>query len=155
MTPPRPSRPAPARRDLLRGLAAAPLLLRAPAAAASAAEQPIRLRELYEKDLSFSALALSLEGERTTIEGFMAPPLKAESRFFVLTNRPLAVCPFCESEAEWPDDILAVLTRRVVDVIPFNIRIAVEGRLSLGARTDPETGFVSRVRLEDAEVERA
>ena len=145
----------PARRDLLRALAAAPLALRAPAALASAADGPIRLRELYEKDLSFSALALSLEGERVTIEGFMAPPLKAESTFFVLTNRPLAVCPFCESEAEWPDDILAVLTRRVVDVIPFNVRIAVEGRLSLGTQTDPETGFVSRVRLEEAEVERA
>ena len=115
----------------------------------------ILLRELYEKDLSFSALALSLEGERVTIEGFMAPPLKAESTFVVLTNRPLAVCPFCESEAEWPDDILAVLTRRVVDVIPFNVRIAVEGRLSLGTQTDPESGFVSRVRLEEAEVERA
>ena len=71
------------------------------------------------------------------------------------TNRPVAVCPFCESEAEWPDDILAVLTRRVVDVIPFNVRIAVSGRLSLGTQTDPETGFVSRVRLEEAEVERA
>ncbi|WP_339948914.1 hypothetical protein [uncultured Albimonas sp.] len=147
---------APARRDLLRAgvaLAAAPLALRAPAALA--ADEPIRLRELYEKDLSFSPLATDLEGERVTIEGFMAPPLKAESRFFVLTNRPLAVCPFCETEADWPDDILAVLTRRVVDVVPFNIAIAVSGRLSLGAATDPDTGFVSRVRLEEAEVDRA
>ncbi|MDF2232906.1 hypothetical protein P2H44_10105 [Albimonas sp. CAU 1670] len=146
----------PVRRDLLRAaplLAAAPLLLRAPAARADV--PTVRLRDLYEKDLSFSPFARDHEGERVRIEGFMAPPLKAESTFFVLTNRPLAVCPFCESEAEWPDDILAVLTRRVFDVVPFNVKIAVSGRLSLGTRTDPETGFVSRVRVEEAEIERA
>ncbi|MEC9434775.1 MAG: hypothetical protein VYD87_17865 [Pseudomonadota bacterium] len=145
-------RPRPiARRRLLAVLAAAAV---APALRARAAEA-LRMRDLYEKDLSFSALARELEGSRVEVSGFMAPPLKAQSRFFVLTKRPMAVCPFCESEAEWPDDILAVFADRVVDVIPFNVPIVGSGVLRLGGHTDPETGFVSRVRLERASVARA
>jgi hypothetical protein len=122
---------------------------------ARAQDGPLRMRDLYEKDLSFSGLAKSLEGERVTIAGFMAPPLKAESTFFVLTKRPMAVCPFCEDEAEWPDDILAVHTKRILDVIPFNVRIETRGVLELGTQKDPQTGFVSRVRLVDATYDRA
>ena len=89
-------------------------------------------------------------GQRIAVIGFMAPPLKAESNFFVLTKKPMAVCPFCEKEADWPDDILAIYAKRVVDVVPFNVRILVKGRLELGPMTDRDTGFVSRVRLIDA-----
>ncbi|TDL83786.1 hypothetical protein [Meridianimarinicoccus aquatilis] len=115
-----------------------------------AMEAPIKLRDLYNKDQTFSDLALSLEGQRITVDGFMAPPLKAEANFFVLTKRPMATCPFCESSADWPDDILAVYTKRTVKVIPFNVKIVTQGVLELGDMTDPETGFVSRVRLVDA-----
>lgn len=117
---------------------------------ASRADAPLKLRELYNRDQSFSDLALSLEGTRVDVVGFMAPPLKAESRFFVLTKMPMSVCPFCETEAEWPDDILAVYTKRIVDIIPFNVKINCSGVLELGGQKDPETGFVSRVRLADA-----
>ncbi|MDO5646612.1 hypothetical protein [Paracoccus sp. (in: a-proteobacteria)] len=118
---------------------------------AVAAQESVRLRELYNRDMSFSDLALELEGKRVTIDGFMAPPLRAESDFFVLTNIPMAICPFCSSEAEWPNDIMAVYTKRQVRVISFNAPIAVNGVLELGTYTDPELGFVSRVRLMDAE----
>ena len=47
-----------------------------------ATEHPIKLRDLYNKDLSFSDLALQLEGQRIAVTGFMAPPLKIESKFF-------------------------------------------------------------------------
>jgi len=114
----------------------------------------VRMRDLYNKDLSFSDYAKSREGERISVQGFMAPPLKAESSFFVLTKRPMAVCPFCETEAEWPDDILAVYTKRTLKTVPFNIRIVTSGELALGTYTDPELGFVSRVRLVDAIYER-
>ena len=80
----------------------------------------------------------------------MAPPLKVEINFFVLTKQPLSVCPFCETEADWPDDILAVYTKRIVRVLPFNLKIEVRGVLELGTAKDAETGFVSRVRLTDA-----
>jgi len=125
----------------------------APALGASA-PAPIRVRELYEKDGSFSALADSLVGKRVPVRGFMAPPLKADAAFFVLTKQPMSTCPFCESAAEWPRDILVVHTKRRFDVLAFNIGIVVDGVLELGTETDPDTGFVSRVRLADAVVER-
>lgn len=119
------------------------------------ADAPIKLRDLYNKDLSFSDLALSLQGSRISVAGFMAPPLKAESVFFVLTKKPMAVCPFCEPGMPWPDDILAVYARRVVEVIPFNVPITVTGLLELGDAVDPELGFYSKVRLADASYQRA
>lgn len=123
-------------------LIAAPAVLRAQSA-------PLKLRELYE-GRDFSQLALDLEGETITVDGYMAPPLKADIRFFVLTKIPMSVCPFCETEAEWPDNILAVYSRRDFDVVPFNRGIEVTGELSLGSYRDPDTGFLSMVRLENA-----
>jgi hypothetical protein len=124
------------------------------AAPALAARKPIKLRDLYARDGSYSDLALSAKGERLTVEGFMAPPLKANMRFFVLTKMPMAVCPFCETAAEWPDDIVAIYTKRVVDVVPFNVGIDTTGVLELGEKRDPDTGFVSLVRLVDSVYER-
>lgn len=110
----------------------------------------IKMRQLYNKDLSFSKLALTLADSRITVQGFMAPPLKANASFFVLTKMPMAVCPFCETDADWPDDILAIYTKRVTQIIAFNIGIEVRGILRLGSYTDPDNGFVSQIRLVDA-----
>ncbi|SEL84763.1 hypothetical protein SAMN05444413_11830 [Roseivivax marinus] len=132
-------------------LATATVFLAAPALLRAAdPDGPLKIRELYEKTGDMSQLALGLEGERVTFEGYMAPPLKADAQFFVLTKRPMAVCPFCESSAEWPSDILAIYTKRVIDVIPFNVGIESRGVLEIGEYKDPETGFVSMVRLTDA-----
>ena len=119
-------------------------------APAARAEGALRVRELYARDRSLSALAEASMGERIEVRGFMAPPLRAESDFFVLTKMPMSVCPFCETAAEWPDDILAVYTKRTVRVVPFNKDIVVSGILEAGEYRDPETGFVSMVRLMDA-----
>jgi hypothetical protein len=136
------------RRSIIAGLGLAGL---APAfARPAAADDMLKLRELYDANQNFSALAKELEGTTVKVEGFMAPPLKADIEFFVLTKKPMAVCPFCETEAEWPDDILAVYTRRGFDVVPFNRGIEVTGELSLGSKRDPETGFLSMVRIENA-----
>lgn len=113
----------------------------------------LKMRELYNKDLSYSNLAKELQGKYIQVSGFMAPPLKAESKFFVLTKIPLSVCPFCETEAEWPDDILAIYTKRVNKVVPFNVKIKVTGILELGTFTDEETGFVSKIRIVNAKYE--
>jgi hypothetical protein len=142
------------RRELIAWGGAAALLAPLPTTARSQ-EELLRVRDLYEKDMSFSELAQDLAGQRIDVQGFMAPPLKAESRFFVLTRRPMAVCPFCETEADWPDDILAVYTKRVIDVVPFNVLVLTQGVLDLGGFKDPETGFVSRVRLMDSTYARA
>lgn len=143
------------RRRLLRATLALPALSLAAPAVLRAEAAPIKLRDLYNRDRSFSDLALSREGQRVVVEGFMAPPLKAEADFFVLTKMPMAVCPFCEPETEWPDNILAVYTRRTVEVLPFNVLLHATGALQLGPYTDPATGFWSMVRLGGARYERA
>jgi hypothetical protein len=117
-------------------------------------QQGIRLRDFYNKDMSYSDIALELAGTSVTIEGFMAPPLQAESNFFVLTNRPLAICPFCDTEADWPNDIAAIYTKRSVVIEPFNVLLAVTGVLDLESYRDPDTGFLSRLRLIDARYEK-
>lgn len=135
----------PTRRTFLSALGASTLLPFGVDAA-----EPISLRSLYNKDLSFSDLATSLDGSAVEVLGFMAPPLKANTPFFVLTKSPMSVCPFCETEAEWPDDILAVYTKRVFRAVSFSRRIRAYGTLTLGTFTDPDTGFLSRVRLQNA-----
>lgn len=114
------------------------------------AADPIKIRELYDKGAKISSFAKANEGEYITIEGYMAPPLEAESTFFVLTKMPMAVCPFCETEADWPDDILAIYTKRTIKVRDFNVKIKVRGILKLGKFVDKNTGFLSMVRLENA-----
>lgn len=119
-------------------------------ASCAQAENSLKLRQLYDRGTQLSQLAKDLEGEYVTIDGYMAPPLQAMSNFFVLTRRPMAVCPFCETEADWPDDILAIYTKRTVKVRDFNDKIKVRGILKLGKFIDPDTGFLSMVRLENA-----
>lgn len=139
----------PTRRHLLSLISALPMAVTLPAQL-RAQDEPLRLRDLYNRDMSFSNVALTNEGARITIAGFMAPPLRAESHFFVLTKMPMAVCPFCEPGTPWPDDILAVYTKRIVNVLPFNAPILTTGVLELGDYVDPELGFYSKVRLVDA-----
>lgn len=133
------------RRTFLTAAAAVPLC--APALATNA---PIKLRDLYDTSGGFSELALGVEGTRITVEGFMAPPHKEEAAFFVLTKMPMSDCPVCETAAEWPVDILAVYTKSIVNVLPYSLAINVNGVLEMGEVRDPETGFVSLLRLTDA-----
>jgi hypothetical protein len=100
----------------------------------------------------YSERALSLRGQTVRMRGYMAPPLKPESNFFVLTREPVAVCPFCASDAEWPVDIVVVYLGGTLAPFNFSQRIEVEGKLDIGSWTDPQTGFVSQVRLAGAEV---
>lgn len=104
--------------------------------------------------IQYSARALNLKGQRIRMRGYMAPPLKPESRFFVLTREPVAVCPFCAADAEWPVDIVVIYLKKTLEPVSFQQRIGVEGRLEIGSWTDPDTGFVSQVRLVDAELPR-
>ncbi|WP_264645631.1 MULTISPECIES: hypothetical protein [unclassified Symbiopectobacterium] len=100
--------------------------------------------------LEFSNEVKNLSGKRVKMRGFMAPPLKAESQFFVLTKMPMALCPFCSSDADWPEDIVVVYLSKRQTFVQNNTIIDVEGVLEFGSWTDPETGFVSLLRLRDA-----
>lgn len=120
----------------------------------AAADTPLAFSQLYVREAELSQTTLDLTGQVVEMTGYMAPPLKAEARFFVLTKTPMAVCPFCETEVQWPDDIVLVLTTGVIAAIPFNRPIRVRGILATGFEIDPETGFVSLIRLENASFER-
>ncbi|TPE49867.1 hypothetical protein [Amaricoccus solimangrovi] len=130
------------------------------AAAARAGEGSgtLAFDELYGKvgvlGLSFSDKLRALKGQTVRMKGFMAPPLKAEAKFFVLTKRPMALCPFCSSDADWPADIVVVYLDRAQTFEQANALIEVTGTLEVGSWTDPETGFVSQVRIVGARFDR-
>jgi hypothetical protein len=145
----------PDRRTFLRGCVAAPFALAASLLQAAKAATEIRFDDLYERETVLTAKLQAVAGQRIEMLGFMAPPLKAEAKFFVLTRSPMAVCPFCETEMQWPDDIVLVLTDDAIGAVPYNVRIRVTGRLDLGFQKDADTGFVSLIRLEGADFERA
>ena len=76
----------------------------------------------------------ALAGHRVRMQGFMAPPLKAEAKFFVLTERPMALCPFCSSDADWPPDIVVVYLDRAQTFEQANARIDQEGDAGAGSK---------------------
>ena len=79
--------------------------------------------------------------------GYMAPPLTPTINFFVLTEVPMSVCPFCSTDADWPDNIVVVKLSDPVTALPYDTPITVTGALEIGSETDPETGFVSQLRI--------
>lgn len=125
--------------------------LRSPARAA----EQLTFDELYAAQgvlgLKFTEKVKTLAGKPVTMKGFMAPPLKAEAKFFVLTEIPMALCPFCSSDADWPDNIVVVYLDEKQTFVQANAPIEVEGTLDCGSWTDPETGFVSLLRLRGAQ----
>jgi hypothetical protein len=102
----------------------------------------------------YSDQANALKNKEVRMRGYMAPPLKPESKFFVMTREPVAVCPFCSSDAQWPVDIVAIYLRDTLAPVNFSRRIEVSGILEMGSWTDPQSGFVSQVRIVEAKVQR-
>ncbi|MDO1580547.1 hypothetical protein [Rhizobium oryzicola] len=121
---------------------------------AYAATTQLSFGELYGKvsvlGLEFSDKVKTLTGKPVAMRGFMAPPLKAEAAFFVLTEIPMSLCPFCSSDADWPDNIVVVYLGAKQTFTQPNQLIEVQGQLDMGSWIDPETGFVSRLRIRDA-----
>ncbi|MDR1874166.1 MAG: hypothetical protein LBQ90_04005 [Synergistaceae bacterium] len=103
--------------------------------------------EVSSLGIALSDRLRSLENRSVVMEGFMAPPLKPTLDFFVLTRVPMSICPFCSSDADWPYDIVVVYLKEPVTALPFDRPLRVEGRLELGTKVDPATGFVSLVRI--------
>jgi hypothetical protein len=122
---------------------------------AARAGERIRFEDMYTASgvlgLEMSDKLVALNGKPVEISGFMAPPLKAEAGFFVLTREPVSLCPFCNSDADWPSDIIVVYMRDSVRYTQTNRAITVSGTLQVGSKLDAKTGFVSLVRLIDAD----
>ena len=130
----------------------------APVAAGKAASDlKLGFEEMYEGNpilgLQFSQKLKSFADKTVSVEGFMAPPLKPEADFLVMTREPVSLCPFCNSDQDWPDNIIVVYLSKKQEFVQPNRPIVVTGRLELGSFTDKETGFVSLVRLVDATFE--
>jgi hypothetical protein len=103
--------------------------------------------------LVFSDKLKELNGSSVTMTGYMAPPLKPSIDFFVLTETPMSVCPFCSTDADWPYNIVVVYVDGAVDALPYDQEVSVTGTLEVGSYVDSNTGFVSQVRLMGASVE--
>lgn len=120
---------------------------------------PLGFDEMYSSasslGLEFSPKLKSLEGKRVSMTGFMAPPLKPTLSFFVLTQVPMAICPFCSTDADWPNDIVVVQLDKPLTALPFDQPVKVTGQLAIGSQVDRETGFVSLVRITAANVEKS
>jgi len=119
---------------------------------------PITFEEFYDgfdirTGLILSDKLVSLDGQNVVMEGYMAPPLKAEIDFFVLTRIRLAFCPFCSTAADWPDDIALVYMPPDQTTTALDKPIRIQGRLDVGLSVDSETGMVSLVRLYAEELE--
>lgn len=131
--------------------AAAGALLAAAAAAMPVLAEDLTFDELYSgwssEGLQLSEKAASLEGQTITMTGYMAPPLTPTIHFFVLTEVPMSVCPFCSSDADWPDNIIVVKLNEPVTALPYDAPIQVTGTLEIGSEMDEETGFVSQLRI--------
>lgn len=119
--------------------------------AAPAEAEELSFDEIYfgysADGLTFSDKTLSLEGGTVTVSGYMAPPLTPTIHFFVLTEVPMSVCPFCSSDADWPDNIIVVKVDDPITALPYDTPITVTGTLEIGSETDEETGFVSQLRV--------
>jgi hypothetical protein len=119
--------------------------------AADTSDGVLLFTELYKggssRGLVFSDKLMALNGKRVIMTGFMAPPLKPALDFFVLTRVPLSLCPFCASDAEWPEDIVFVRLPQGRTIQPTSATVRVTGHLDIGTKTDEATGFVSLVRI--------
>jgi hypothetical protein len=134
------------RRSML-GVALLAPLASLPAGAA----ELVTFADIAVADDQYTEKARKLAGRAVDMRGYMAPPLKPEIDFFVLTSLPTAICPFCDAAASWPDDIVLVRLSRPVRALAYDRLLNVSGTLEIGIDTDAATGFVSLVRLRDAQ----
>lgn len=142
------------RRTLLTAPLLLPAILPLLAGPALAAPPQLKFRDLYRRGRDLTPRAAALSGQEVEMTGYMAPPLKPEISFFVLTRLPMSVCPFCESAADWPVDIVLALTDGPVRPVRYTDLIRVSGIFETGFKTDPATGFISFLRLRGARYRR-
>ncbi|NIX77534.1 hypothetical protein [Microvirga terricola] len=135
-------------------IGAALALFASPARAAEWISFDTLYKSFGVRGFEFADRIVALKGQEVSLTGYMAPPLRAESTFFVLTREPLAICPFCQSDADWPVDIVVIYLKAETPLVSAGAKIIVSGRLEVGSWTDPDSGFVSQIRIADASYRR-
>lgn len=103
--------------------------------------------------LQLSDKLVSLDGQQVVIDGYMAPPLKPALDWFVLTRVPLALCPFCSTDVDWPNDIALAYMPEGEDITATEYPLRLHGRLEVGSSADAETGMISLVRIYIEDIE--
>lgn len=120
-------------------------------------DNTLTFKELYAsvgvRGIELSDKVNALTGKEVEMSGYMAPPLTAGVKFFVLTKALMAVCPFCSTDADWPTDIVVVYLPDGEELKPTEHPVKVTGTLDTGSFTDEDTGFVSLVRIYADKVE--
>lgn len=120
-------------------------------------DNTLTFKELYAsvgvRGIELSDKVNGLTGKEVEMSGYMAPPLTAGVKFFVLTKALMAVCPFCSTDADWPTDIVVVYLPDGEELKPTEHPVKVTGTLDTGSFTDEDTGFVSLVRIYADKVE--
>ncbi len=101
----------------------------------------------------FSPLAKSLAGKRVRISAYVAAPFRAEAEFLMLTRVSMHICPYCNSDNNWPVDIIVAYTRGIIPAPNSAKPVIVTGVLEIGEKLDAVTGMVGQLRLIDATVE--
>src|SRR5260370_15667308 len=119
----------------------------APFASLSArAAELVTFADISVADDQYTEKARKLAGKVVEMHGYMAPPLKPEIDFFVLTSLPTAICPFCDAAASWPDDIVLVQLSRPVRALAYDPLLNVSGLLEIGIEPDAPPAFATLLR---------
>ena len=131
---------------------ASPVPTQAPAPPSGGGTVTVSFTDLYSgasiTGPILSDKAAGLNGRRVVMKGYMAPPLKPDLDFFVLTKEPMVFCPFCSSSTDWPFDIVFVrMANGTVPPVTPTHGVRVVGTFQTGTATDPGTGFVSEIRI--------
>jgi hypothetical protein len=59
----------------------------------------------------------------------------------------MAICPFCDSDASWPSNIVVVYLKRGRTIEAATNALEVTGILDIGRHVDKTTGFISQIRI--------
>ncbi len=73
--------------------------------------------------MDFSTKTRSLEGKTVQVDGFMAPPSRRR-KLPRADENPVSLCPYCNSDADWPADIIVVYLSKDEDFRQRNRRYA-------------------------------
>ncbi len=135
-------------------LAGAALVGGTPLSKALGAEDalPLDLASLYSTDgggLDFDSHVLAAASRLVIVTGYVAPHLQPGAPFHLVSHVPLSACPHCLGNRTLPKGTVAFypLKENGASYAPGADPVSLKGYLELGAKVDPQTGFVTTIRL--------
>lgn len=113
---------------------------------------PLDLASLYQTDgggLDFAPHVLAAASRLVIVTGYVAPHLQPGAPFHLVSHVPLSACPHCLGNRTLPKGTAAFypLKENGASYSPGADPVSLKGYLELGAKVDPQTGFVTTIRL--------